>query len=577
MGMKSSGRPVIVLALSALCLLPFIELRAAGGGLSVNILVNQAGYDLPTPKDVLLQTDFDPAGITAFEVVRGNSIAGSGAWEGIEEVRSWKQWYRRAALPPLAAGEYRVRVRWKGGQFESPPFRIGPQRLARRTAPLACYFFYAQRCGCVIPGWHGPCHLDDARFADGSHRDLTGGWHDAGDYNKYNGYAPLAVYALAKFAGSRAASFVDWEAELPLPVEESEWGAKWLEKSRDSATGRIIGRVFSGFGFWGRPEDETDNISGNADDRPAEPMDWNENEMTAAAWAALFQASGDSRWRSLALDMWDIVEAADPGSNLDRRAKRLLAANELYSVTPEDRFLLSAQRDALDLVAAQEPGGGWPPGSMAIVDYGLIPAALAGFVQEFPASPLCPAVRKALASYLDLWDARRLRPFSVPMWSDSDAFYPAPAGAWYVGQNSMYLSQAWAGLRISRILGGSGLRARRWAGGCLDWVLGLNPFGVCLMSEAGSVHLKRYHHRYDRVPNGKNGNVPGAIANGIVRLSLSEDVPELDLEGNWWRTNEPWLPHNAYYLLALSEMTHGAGSPRPRSSKQMTPGDRSLP
>ncbi len=532
------------------------------------ILVNQAGYDMPGPKTVLLQTDFNPAAVVTFEVIRGNSVAASGTWLETREIASWKLWYRTADLPPLPAGEYKVRVRWLGVVFDSPPFRIEPQRLVRRTASLASYFFYAQRCGCEVPGWHSACHLDDARSPDGTHRDLAGGWHDAGDYNKYNGYTPLAVYALAKFARSRAASLADWSADLPLPVEESEWGARWLEKSRDTATGRIIGQVFSGFGFWGRPEDETDNISGNSDDRPAYPMEWNENEMAAAAWAALFEANGDSRWKDLALEMWDLVETADPGFNLDRRAKRLLAAAELYRTAPADRFLLSAQRDALVLLSNQEVNGGWPPGSMAIVDFGLIPASLAEFVRAFPESPLAGAVREALVRFLDFWEVRRLRPFSVPAWSEDDAFYPAPAGAWYVGQNSMYLSQAWAGLMASKILGDAGLRARRWAGGCLDWVLGLNPFGVCLMYEAGTIHLKRYHHRYDSIPNGKNGNIPGAIANGVVRRSAAEDAPDLDLEGNWWRTNEPWLPHNAYYLLALSELGR-AGSPDPRGDGQL--------
>jgi hypothetical protein len=117
----------------------------------------------------------------------------------------------------------------------------------------------------------------------------------------------------------------------------------------------------------------------------------------------------------------------------------------------------------------------------------------------------------------------------------------------------MYLSQAWAGLLIFRLLRLKDIRARWWAAGCLDWVLGMNPFGVCLMNEAGTLHLKRYHHRYDQIPNGKDGNIPGAIANGIVRQSSDLDLPYLDLEGNWWRTNEPWLPHNAYFLLALAE------------------------
>lgn len=562
--MKSFVCPAAAVRLAASLLLFAPLLPADVAQPSIKILVNQAGYDSDGFKTVVLQTDFDPKGIGAFEVIREDAAVASGAWSEPRHVRSWGLWYRAADLPPLAAGEYRVRVRWQAEHFESPPFRIEPQRLADWTAPLACYFFYAQRCGVDVPGWHGPCHFDDGRLADGSHRDLSGGWHDAGDYNKYNGYTPLAVYALAKFAASPAALAADWTAGLPRPAEESAWGAKWLEKCLDPATGKIIGRVFSGFGFWGRPEDETDSISGNADDRGIDVLDWNENEMAAAAWAALFQVGGDVRWKNLALNMWDRVDSADPGSSLERRAKRLLAAAEIFRFAPQARFLIAAQKDAINLVANQEAGGGWPPGPLAIVDYGLVPAALAEFARTFPEGPVGPAVRQALARFLDFWDARRLRPFSVPSWSEDDAFFAALPGAWYVGQNSMYLSQAWAGFLISKVFAGSGFWARKWAAGCLDWVLGMNPFGVCMMSGAGSVHLKRYHHRYDQVPNGKNGNVPGAIANGIVRRSTAEDAPDLDLEGNWWRTNEPWLPHNAYYLLALAEMTQDERTAPPR-------------
>ncbi len=86
-----------------------------------------------------------------------------------------------------------------------------------------------------------------------------------------------------------------------------------------------------------------------------------------------------------------------------------------------------------------------------------------------------------------------------------------------------------------------------------------------MLEGAGSVHLKKYHHRYNQVPNGKDGRIPGAIPNGITRLSPEVDRPYLDLEGSAWQTNEPWLPHNAYFLLVLSEWPRRE-DPRPISS-----------
>jgi hypothetical protein len=47
--------------------------------------------------------------------------------------------------------------------------------------------------------------------------------------------------------------------------------------------------------------------------------------------------------------------------------------------------------------------------------------------------------------------------------------------------------------------------------------------------------------------------VPGAICNGIIRKSPTEDIPFFDSSSNDPHSNEPWLPHNSYFLLIVSE------------------------
>ena len=90
----------------------------------------------------------------------------------------------------------------------SVPFEIR-QNLADQVSKLAYEFFYYQRCGMEIPGFHKACHLDDAKMPDGTHLDLVGGWHDAGDYNEYNaGFTPESLYILA-LAYSRKKEFFD--------------------------------------------------------------------------------------------------------------------------------------------------------------------------------------------------------------------------------------------------------------------------------------------------------------------------------------------------------------------------------
>jgi len=73
-----------------------------------------------------------------------------------------------------------------------------------------------------------------------------------------------------------------------------------------------------------------------------------------------------------------------------------------------------------------------------------------------------------------------------------------------------------------------------------------------MLEGAGRFNPPRYHHRYDSIPGHERGAVPGAVCNGIVRESVTRDAPRFDLAGNDYHSNEPWLPHNAYYLLAAS-------------------------
>jgi hypothetical protein len=565
---------------AVLCFPLFLS-SAQPGNSEIKIMVNQAGYDLGAPVHVLLQADFFPDEIRTFDVLQGNRTICRGAWREPLEISGWNLWYREAYLSSLSAGDYRLRVEWQNRQVESPTIRVEPDRILKRTVPLAVYFFYAQRCGTDVPGWHGPCHLDDGRMPDGRRIDLAGGWHDAGDYNKYNGYTPLAVYALARLAKSPAARTISWPSGQPSPLEEAVWGARWLRKCLDAETKRIIGRIFSGFAFWGIPEAETDNVPGNEDDRSVDILEWNENEMTAAAWASLYRATGDPSWLALARDLWKVVEEHDPGPDFVQRTKRLLAAVELFQATGEGQYREQGQADAVLLLSLQRPDGSWPEWPGAIVDYGLIAASLAEMALAFPESDLSQLVRESLGRYLDLWSERRLQPYSIPKWSDRAIFYPNSPGEWYVGQNSMYLSQAWAGSLISRVIPKEELRILPWVSGCLDWILGINPFGICMMAEAGSFHLPLYHHRYDRIQNGKAGQVPGAICNGITRLGIDLDLPYLDLESNWWRTNEPWLPHNSYFLLALSELQPGGRVFRERrpnagGKTSLSPGKRNL-
>ena len=166
----------------------------------------------------------------------------------------------------------------------------------------------------------------------------------------------------------------------------------------------------------------------------------------------------------------------------------------------------------------------------------------------------------AVSRYLDFSIRTADNPFELSTLYSADGstsfFYRYPDNdSWYVGQNSQYLSQSWAGLLGFALTREK--RFRRYAIAQINWVLGTNPFGVCMFEGKGSVNPGVYHHRYDTIPGRERGAVPGCVPNGIVRLSAERDAPRFDLKtlgrGDY-QSNEPWLPHNAFYLLATSSL-----------------------
>jgi hypothetical protein len=83
----------------------------------------------------------------------------------------------------------------------------------------------------------------------------------------------------------------------------------------------------------------------------------------------------------------------------------------------------------------------------------------------------------------------------------------------------------------------------------LEWVMGANPFGACLMTGEG-MRNPYPHSRFV-------GLIPGGIMNGIA--GNTKDAPILDMQNGFdWRTTEYWSPHNAYYLWAVSTLSRAA-------------------
>jgi endoglucanase len=519
----------------------------------MQIHLNQAGFATHAPKlaVVLSESPITEGGFivetSSGEVVhRGDLTPAPQAWDTHAAHADFS--------PVVAAGAYRLRI----GEQASLPFRIGEREPGIATLHPATEFFFIQRCGMEVPGWHGPCHMDDGVLPDGTFQDATGGWHDAGDYNKYNGYTPLSIFALLAAYRTAPAFYAERQRNgMPAILDEAHWGAEWLAKMIHPS-GKLWRDIFSSYRFWGRPEDETDNVPGTGDERAfrTEPPESQHQEMGVAAFAEMALAFPEEAhvWRQRAERLWQALDAA-AGEKPILIAESILGALALYRLTGEVRYEEAAAKLSLRLLTNQREDGRFS--DPEIVDCGLPAAALASTAMAF--QPLRGHFLPPLLRYLEGSLALSDNAFRMLQYDKDDFFfnYEKPEN-WHVGQNSMYLSQAWAAGLIWTLSGD--VRAYDHAWDLVDWVLGRNPFGLCLMDGVGSRHTALYHHRYCAIPDHENGAVPGAVVNGIVRESVERDVPRYDLktEGRAaYQTNEPWLPHNAYYLLALTTLCYG--------------------
>jgi len=88
---------------------------------------------------------------------------------------------------------------------------------------------------------------------------------------------------------------------------------------------------------------------------------------------------------------------------------------------------------------------------------------------------------------------------------------------------------------------------RAFARNQIDWIMGRNPFDVCMMQGKG--RNEPFYGWYGM-------NSPGGVANGVT--SGFDDEDDLDsLPEPWasdgrhrWRWSEQWLPHAAWLMAA---------------------------
>jgi hypothetical protein len=448
----------------------------------------------------------------------------------------------------------------------------------RRALPKAVSYHHAQRCGVAVPNFHPVCHLDDAiRRDNGQYVDLTGGWHDAGDLRKWMDVTMLSAHGLLRVAQNLGAGWNLAGSGLTPLLEEVRWGNRYFRKMQDSG-----GVVWADVGGGPGNTDNrwTDNQIGSGDERQVNVSKLGHVQPIFVVLQALVSQVFHESDPAYGKECLDAGRRCWDGNRQEGDTLALswwvLAALELHRATRSDTYKSAAQSLARELISRQNTEfvgdqkmirGFWRAAADRSTPYtqrvysALPPLALMELAIAFPDNPDAGRWRDAVRLHLEEYVAPlcgrsvyRIIPYGVfldpkgpdqyrPLAGGMAYRYFVPAGndGWGIGLTSQLECYA---VLMARAADAFRNRAYRdLAYRQLEWVMGANPFGACLMSGEGSRNPFPYSVFV--------GLIPGGVMNGIS--GNRQDEPVLNFEsGSDWRTNEYWSPHNAYWEWAVS-------------------------
>ena len=215
---------------------------AHGDGAGNQIRLNTVGYLPGAAKHA--STSFDGAEFSVVRTSDGIAVLKGTLGESIPNADTGET-LRIADFSALATpGEYVVKVEGAGA---SAPFRIDSQ-VYREAFRIVTRGMYLWRCGSAVSSRHfgdtfshDACHVSpgwlDPEGTIDSRKDGSGGWHDAGDYNKYVVNAAITVGSMLRAwedfgpeVAGVALGLPEQGGVLPEFLAEIKWEIDWLLK-----------------------------------------------------------------------------------------------------------------------------------------------------------------------------------------------------------------------------------------------------------------------------------------------------------------------------------------------------------
>jgi Glycosyl hydrolase family 9/Cellulase N-terminal ig-like domain len=308
--------------------------------------------------------------------------------------------------------------------------------------------------------------------------------------------------------------------------------------------------------------------------------------VAALAIASTQPVSGEysnADYLKAAEEAWDFLEknnlklVNDGKENIVDDYCALTAASELYQATKKDIYKAAADKRAASLMSRLVSDGSfqnyWRADDATrpffhASDAGLPMVSLLYYAQM--ASPLTQQqvrdiVKKSLTFQLAI-DSQVNNPFGYArqLTQDKDGhrhitfFFPhnTEVAPWWQGENARLASLATAAHLAAKQFPDDPefqKKLRAFATNQLDWILGANPFDSSMMNGVG-----RNNPVYLFFDSWEFTNAPGGISNGITAGFKDEEDIDYNLTykqtgaDNDWRWQEQWLPHGAWYILAVA-------------------------
>ncbi len=566
---------------------------------------NQVGYDVGKPVTVIVKNTTDLSG-TAFSLLKDGIAVSTGTLSVGANPDSWLSsgsFYTIDLGSSLEAGTYTIQL---ADGSVSGAFTVSEYALATNTLSTVLDYFYEDRADTPYI-----FNLDASIGIYGSSekRNVQGGWYDAsGDVSKYLSHLsyanylnpqqiPLSVWALA-FTAKHIPTFLSAVSSVAKtdPETEAVYGADFLLRML-SPEGYFYMTVFDG---WGSPS-ATREICAFSGSNGIKSADYQTafREGGGMAIAALAKAStlakdGDStraQYLAGAVRAFEHLQSKqtmdgscaycdDGAENIIDDYTALLAATELFTATNEDSYLTAARARAKHLMdRLSDNGYFWSDDAKTrpfwhASDAGLPLIALIRYAEVEASSEKNLNLKTALDAIKKHYDwllkvtNQVDNPFGYARQTYKtggtikDGFFiphDNESGYWWQGEDARIASLSAAVAYAAKVLNDVNFESDKYATDQLDWILGKNPYAVCMMEGKGLKNPSVYNGQ-----SSYDATLDGGIANGITGKNTdgsgiawdSDGVGSVgfDLSESWqnWRWIEQWLPHTTWYLMALA-------------------------